>query len=253
MYKTYLPLVATINPHKKSGYAWSCLEDSYHSLFNFTWYHRWQIEPDVTECNGVEFVQHFSCENRPFKPPFWQDQYKALAQLVAKMDGRSFNLLFLNEPDLADQCYRSPKESAIIYKRVLEIAPNATIIGPQPSHYDYLNDWQWLRGWVAEINKLGLPTPHHGSIHNYNLDPASQLESYFRLQGVSNSVWVTEFGSSSEQLLEQMIDVYKTDNRVIRYAYFNPIYDPSGNFYDNLLVNEREITQLGRTWVANHS
>lgn len=249
--KVYLPLVSN-NINFKSGYTWSCLDSEHVKTLNMSWFHRWQIEPDVINCNGVEFIQHFSCETRPFNPPFWQNQYEALQELVDIKGDQSFYLLFLNEPDLTDQCYRTPQESALIYKRVLEIAPNAIIVGVQTSHFDYLNDWVWTKAWFNEISRLGLPSPHYGSIHNYNLEPLAQLDSYFQIEGVPDQVWVTEFGSSSHQLLTQMIDVYQNDPRVFRYAYFNPVYDPSGNFYDNLLIDEKDLTQLGYIWVSKH-
>ena len=247
--KIFLPMVSVTPP--KVGYAYSEMSEENTRLLHMQWYHNWNMS--IAHSN-IERVEHFSCEVRPY----WtfdddaRNQFTDLRRIVARFGDAPFYLIFLNEPDLNEQCSRTPSHAAQMYKKVIEIAPNAIIIGPQVSDQDYLNDWAWLKEFYRYLDRMNLPYPQIGAIHSYLEEPPNNIvESYFNLPFSTSKIWIAEFGATNPETLRNFLLYYQSDPRIERYSYFAPIHTKDWSRYE-LVDEDGNLNDMGRVWVELH-
>lgn len=257
-YNLYLPIVMN-GSYSNAGYAWPNIGATENSLLKVGWRQDWRITPGLLKNGNVEYVQHFSCDVRPY----WTYNEDVTAHMFDLLRSHveiigvdtPFYLLFLNEPQHPGQCSRTPEQSAYMYREVLKIAPNAIIVGPQVSDWDYPN-WTWLREWYRQIDLLGLPHPEYAGIHSYRSDdPALLVNSQFSALaelGGTQKGWVTEFGNPNPEVIRQMILYYQSDPRIERYAYFTPHGLVDGTWDNLALFIDGELTETGQVWVELH-
>jgi hypothetical protein len=229
----FLPLVSTIEPSRGWAKAYSNLTEQELQKLNVDWYYDYTLKYPFPS-RGIEYVPFLWCDIYPslkYENPAirYFDELKKLPQ-----DYNGY-LLFLNEPDLrgsridGGQCERTPRQAAYMLKAVRELRPDVILIGPVVSHEDYLHGWVWLREFyrIIESNPefADVKKPEIGAIHTYlKNDPANIVNSYFSLQNEFSSfpetAWVTEFAADTPEQAERMINFYKNDPRIERYAWF---------------------------------
>jgi len=249
-------------PERGIAKAYGSLLQGEANKLHLEWYYDYGLRwPPVALDNGAEYVPFFWCDQHPANK--WPTVYSYFDALGKLPSGYSGDLLFLNEPDLRGgdvdgwQCDRSPRQAAYIYKAVLSMCPNCRIIGPTPSHIDYLNGWPWLKGFYNEISNLGLRCPDVGAIHDYTqLDPNVLVDSFFETIAEFDchptSVWVTEFSSCDSNRTKEAIEFYRSDYRVERWAWFTATGYPASPCYNLIDLSTRELTPNGRVFSSGY-
>lgn len=204
---------------------------------------------------GLERVQHLSCDRRVF----WEygtaavDQFEQAHMILgADFDGY---LLFLNEPDLHIQCRTTPDQAAFMLRAVQDQFPNAIIVGPQPSHFDYWNNWVWMKEFYNWLDHYDIEPPDIAAIHNYVDDPQIAIvDSFFdnvlaQYPGAPMTVWVTEMGSGYYNVVQAMLVNCLEDRRIERCAYFTP-RNTDVVWGSELYVGATaELTRAGHAWM----
>lgn len=236
---SYLPVVMNGNGSSRPsitrfgyGIDWreQLFTDELNDKLNATWFHQWLIRPSITQLGGIEFVQHFYCDD--------QSYFDKLQEHVNL--GYAGYLLFLNEPDRYDQCDLTPSEAVDALVRVRSICPTCVLVGPQVSHVDVmLHNWEWLKGFYTEANRRNVQLPPYGGLHTYLSNPPYQgnfiVDSFYEVSASFGyeplGVWFTEIGGDSIEAVRGMAETCRNDNRVERCAYFSPKCDPSMSFW----------------------
>ena len=256
-HKLYFPTIKTdVECNPKAGIAWAGGENPTDvETLCVTWKHEWGIQRQGND--SIEYVNHIACPVYPFMAygeTVTLDYFDAMENKL----GRDFNgyLLFLNEPDRKDQCYMSPYRAVFFYRAVREQYPNAIISMPQVSHFDYLNDWVWLREFYDILETKNIPYPDFATIHTYvKEDPnliVDSMYSFLHERGLSkDKVWITEFGTNDPVIMREMLTLYQADNRIDRYAYYTVRYNE--NDWDLFRCKTcDELTPVGEVWVEFH-
>lgn len=243
------------------GAVWLDMQPADPEVLGFEWYYDYGLRD--RQIPGVEFVPYFWCSQWPrYAYGRAAVDYFELAERHLSNDYAG-NLLFLNEPDRSGsdvdggQCAMTPIEAAYFYKAVIREYPLARIVGPAPSHEDYLVDWKWLGEWYRIVSSWGLPLPSTAVIHTYLGDepPERIVDSLFgflaQFPGAPSRAWVTEFGSCDPAIAQKMIQAWRSDQRVVRYSWFTVRGWPSCT---NLFSDQHgyPLTPVGEMWVQEH-
>ena len=195
---------------------------------------------------------------------------KLIAQLP-QLDGfnASFDdwFLFLNEPDLAHyghggQCSADPLRSAQLYSHVRGVLPNAKLVAPAVTIYDWQNGYEWLGLWIKAVRRVtgSLPDVAAWDIHIYTdtgdpLAPINDMEKFLRRAGYDDPVFfISEWGTCDVARMRAMRKAYDTDPRIVRHF----IYEQFGAVWDGenrcIILAEDvggvlQLTPLGRAYL----
>lgn len=221
------------------------------------WFYDYGLRYPSPKLGDAEYIPFFWCDQYPSLK--WPTQYNYFDALANLPDGYDGYLLFLNEPDLRGgdvdgwQCDRTPRQAAYIYKAVRQECPKCIIIGPAPSHIDYLQGWPWLREFYTIIGKMGLKPPDIAAAHDYTEQSGDKLiESLFavlgQFDGSPEIVWVTEFATCDPVLAHETIEFYKKDERVERYAWFTGRGYPAATCINLLASETNKLQPVGEVY-----
>ena len=255
--RIYLPLILT--PEPVSGLAWHNRRPADAAVLGgVEWYYTYGLRPYRNE--PAQFVPMLWCDRWPAYDYVDGYDYIQEARPLYPLDYRGY-FLFLNEPDLpgsdrdGGQCGMTPLQAAHFYKSVVALWPDAKFVGPAVSHMDYWREWEWLAEWYRLIVGMGLPLPHAAALHTYLSEPPPLIvDSLFamlaRYPGAPTAVWITEFGSCDPAQVGVMLDAFRADGRVSRYAYFSTRATGCTDlFYD---IPGYSLTRAGEVWVEEH-
>lgn len=254
----YFPLlIAGPEPQQGLAMAYSAPTDLQMRQLGIDWYYDYALRYPFPARGGAEYV-----------PFLWCDIYPAMAYdapairyfdaLRALPNGYAGPLLFLNEPDLrgsthdGGQCERTPRQAAYMLAAARQVCPRCIIIGPAASHEDYLARWPWLREFYNQARRIGVRLPDVAAVHDYTgQQPGAIVDSLFGVlaafPGAPETVWVTEFTATAGAELARAVAYYKSDERVIRYAYFTARgWRPE----TDLLTPSGGLTDLGQQYEA---
>lgn len=237
-YKSYFPLVSNgdLSPRPQRtlfgyGLDWkdSAYPDEWNRKLNAVWVHQWLIRPGVTELYGLEFVQHLYCNGK--------GSFDRLQQHVDM--GYAGYILFLNEPDMHDQCNITPAAGVDALVKARDICPSCLFIGAQVSHIDAAGGFQWLRAFYEEANRRGVRLPEYAGLHTYLPNPPYSgtyiLDTFYQLAEDVNytpqGIWFTEIGGDSVTAVAGMAQACTGDPLVQRCAYFSPVCDPDFSWW----------------------
>jgi hypothetical protein len=248
----YIPLVSNGDPVRGWARAYSDLSSTERNLLGIEWYYDYELR--IPE--SYKYVPFFWCDIYPalkYDNPaiIYMDKLKILANT-----GYSSYLLFINEPDLAGstvdggQCERTPRQAAYMLRAVRNVCPNCIIIGPTVSDQDYLVGWRWLNTFysvLATPEFADVKKPEIAGLHTYLSEPPQLIvDSFFsllsRFPGSPKKVWITEFATNDPHKLQEMIDYYRQDSRIERYAWFTA---RSWKTETNLITPSGVLTELG--------
>lgn len=231
-YTAYLPLITT--PEPQNGAAWAAAGRRHPrdaEILHIAWYHNWGPVGANLE-NGAVFVPTLWCDRYP--PMDWADGTNLLQRMTEVIPANYTGpILFINEPDLpgsdtGGQCDRTPEQAAWLYYQLRLAFPRATLVGPQPSHLDYVNGWPWLRAFYDFLSSQGWPPPDVATIHTYidTEPPGKIVDSLFALLSAypdaPHTAWVTEYGSCNPGIIHLMRSYWQSDARITRWAFFTP-------------------------------
>lgn len=262
----YMPTIISSDV-SKAGIAWawhSRRQDSDAEVLGIGWYYTYSVQCN-TAVEGVQYIPMFWADRWPsnaYYDSYYSDKFEQLDRCLPE-DYADY-LLFFNECDLpgtdttaiVGQCGRTPLQAAYMYKKLVEMRPQAKLVGPAVSHRDYQNDWLWYREWLGYIDNWELPMPDVGAIHTYLLDepPERIVDSYFDMllefPDTATTAWVTEFATCKPDRLRIYLDYYNNDTRIERYSYFTIRGDNDPCFF--LMRDEVELTSVGLEWVDFH-
>jgi hypothetical protein len=252
----WLPAVASPEPVRGWARAYSNLSDAEMQQLGIEWYYDYALRHPLPHRAGAEYVPFLWCDIYPalaYNAPAIR-YFERLAQLPEGYDGY---VLFLNEPDLrgatvdGGQCERTPRQAAYMLKAARQVCPACRFVGPVVSHEDYLQAWPWLRGFYIEAARLGVRLPEVSAIHTYLTEnPQYIIDSHFHLlgqfPGAATTAWVTEFATSSPDLVARMIAYYESDPRITRYGWFTA----RGWRADaDLITADGQVTAVGQAWL----
>jgi len=258
MARAYIPAVTNGEPEQGYAKAYGSLQVGEATRLGIEWYYDYGLRYPFPVLDQAEYVPFLWCDQYPaLKWPPTTDYFERLTRLPSGYRG---NLLFLNEPDLRGgdtdgwQCDRTPRQAAYIYKAARAQCSGCVFVGPAVSHEDYIHGWLWLRDFYNQLMGMGLPLPNVAAIHTYigTEPPGRIVDSLFTvLAGYPNApstAWVTEFGVCDPAQARAMIEYYKSDTRVKRYAWFTAVGSPSACI--NLLNEQRQLTPVGEVYVS---
>ena len=268
--------VPAANPKKGIGaaYAWAYADG--HEPFSPGWYYTWSLFPGLWEGQGPEFVPMWPCHGTV--------DY-VVSTLGSDYDGY---LLFLNEPDIEEQCYMSVDEAVDYYLMVRNALPQAKLIGPQTITSTNLNWGAWTNAWREKVRERTGSYPdvagygfHVYPFYNSGIPTQQAMQSWCDSLASwgelgSKEIWVTEFGvhnfdGSPQQVqaeLTEMVNLFENglgNCEISRYAYFTdrrapigenptPTIEPGGpNYFDLYWRNSYELSYTGQVYanIAN--
>ena len=264
----------------KAGLAWSNLKGSPDPIEDartlcIDWFHRWSLQAGNITGGVAEVIQHFNCHCDPplaFGSFVKRDNYKRINDLGNIPPDFNDFMLFINEPDRWDQCEGKPRPTMEKYRALLALVPHAKILGPQVSHQDYQGlvkdkntnnkddktpkKWWWMRKFFDQLVKNDLPFPYGAGLHTYlSEDPAKIIDSYLAMATEYNytpaEIWITEFAVTTTKQLKRMVEYYRINPLVTRYAYYG-VRKPTPNSLHTLFGADGELTDIGREWVRLH-
>lgn len=253
IYRKFFPLVQSSSESptlQGLASAYGRLTDEQAIDLGIQWFYDYGLKYPFPKLGNASYIPFFWCDQYPaLSYPAVYNYFDALAKLP---DGYSGYLLFLNEPDLRGgdvdgwQCDRTPRQAAYIYKAVLRECPKCKIVGPAVSHIDYLQGWPWLKEFYREIQQMGLRKPDVAAVHDYTGQNGLVIvDSLFKaLEGYSDApkkVWITEFSTCNPDLAKRNIELYKSDGRVVRYAWFTGKGYPAADCYN--LIGADDLKQ----------
>lgn len=264
----YFPLVRSNYKAAKAGFAWAeygTRQPHDAEYLGATWFLVWSpIDPHQgRQRTGIESVTYAPCPTGGYQAYGDAVKWDAFDRLD-KYLGRNWSgpILFLNEPDLPDQCNLNPIRAAKFYAQLRKQYAKAILIGPAVSDGDYVKGWPWMKGFYDELERMKVKMPDHSAIHSYVRwqHPQVLVDSHFDMlaqySGAPTTAWVTEFAACGRpDRLAQMIDTYQNDERILRYAYFGPrIFDVPDWYCMSLFVSPTtyELTDAGVVWTSRH-
>lgn len=264
----------------KNGLAWSNIKaspspaDDARTLM-IDWFHRWSLRSGNITGGVAERIQHFNCDTDPALAQgafIKTDNYQKLNDIESITPDFSGFMLFINEPDRWDQCEGKPRATMEKYRALIHEVPNALILGPQVSHEDYLGlvkdkntnnkddhtpkQWWWMRKFFDQLVKNDLPFPYGAGLHTYLSEaPSKIVDSYLSMCAeydyIPAEIWITEFAVTTVKQLRRMVEYYRRNPLVTRYAYYG-VRQPTPNSLHTLFGEDGELSDIGREWVRLH-
>lgn len=248
-YTVWLPVIQTPSPVRGWAKAYSDLTNEEIKKLNIEWYYDYMLHYPFPQ-RDIEYIPFLWCDIYP-SLKYDNPVINYFEKLKLLPENYSGYLLFVNEPDLkgsitdGGQCERTPRQVAHMLLATREICPKCIIVGPAISHEDYRANWTWLRAFYEEVKSLKIKPPEIAAIHTYLEEkPNLIIDSLFMMlleyKNSPTKVWVTEFATKNPKQMEYMINFYKNDSRVERYAWFT-----ARNWQADLITRDGELTQLG--------
>lgn len=192
------------------------------ALTGVSWAYNWNMEPDGTLPNGVEYI-----------PMLWGPKmYSGWSDAAnSALSSGSKYLMGFNEPDVASQANLSPSQAASDYKQYMTpYANQATLVSPAVSNSGSSGQGlDWMKSFLSEcsdckVSALAVHWYADASLTDYFKQFVNQAIDLANQNNIPE-VWITEFQATGDdtsqvQFLTEIIPWLESQQGVGRYSYF---------------------------------
>ncbi len=233
-----------------------------------SWYYNWSVTTSDVPPDGVH-MDYF--------PQVWghsgDGDVETLKAYLATHKPRV--ILAINEPNLKDQAFITPEATAVLYKKILAVAGDIPVVGPNMSlgspangsitAMDPIDKKQVTYTFMIPYLKafyyyMGNAPVSAGVLHTYgNIGELKWATGEMHKQ-FNKPVWITEFAewdakspSESLQYLVQAVDFFEKTDYVAGYAFFK---ERASNNSSNISLLKPapappgQLSPLGKVYIA---